>query len=74
MARMMTSSPARKVVYGSLGAAFATLAIYMVETFVIKQALPIAVSGAITTIVTFVVGYVVPPNIEDQVVAEPAAA
>lgn len=68
MARMKTSTPARKVVAGSLAAAIATLVIWGINS-TLMQANPLGanISGAITTTITFLVGYFVPPGFNDQI-------
>lgn len=71
MARMITAMPARKVVGGSLAAAIATIVVWVVNSFVLKDnPLPPHVAGAILTVVTFVVGYYVPPASQDQIVQD----
>lgn len=77
MAQMSTSAPARKVVFGSLGAALSTFAIFALNTWVLSNPMPAHVEGAVTTIVTtlavFLVGYYVPPSEADTIELDEAA-
>lgn len=66
MAKMKTNAPARKVVSGSLGAAVAGIVIYILNTHVLNEPLPIEVTGFVTTVVVFLVGYFVPPSANDS--------
>jgi len=69
MARMKTGIPTTKVLGATLGGAAATLIIYLIEAEIgLSHPLPDAVEAALTTLVVFVVGYVVPPSERDQIV------
>ncbi|MTI03235.1 hypothetical protein [Roseibium sp. RKSG952] len=70
MAQMSTNLPARKVVFGSVGAAVATVFIYVVEEFLLGATLPGAVSAALITIIVFLVGYFVPPSANDGIITD----
>lgn len=65
--RMATNTPTTKVVGGTVGAAAATLLIWGLEQ---GLGLPVgeSVRLAITTILTFAVGYIIPPARRDSVV------
>lgn len=69
--RMTTAIPARKVMGGSLGAAVSALAIWGFQVFFDIE-IPIYIHGAITVIVTFAVGYLVPPSERDQIITVPS--
>ncbi len=64
--RMETGAPTTKVIGGTLGAAFATLIIWGLT----KAGLSVdeGVKVALTTVVTFAVGYLLPPAPKDNVV------
>ena len=66
MAHMQSRVPTRKVMAGTLGAAVAQILIYVLELVVLP--VPEAIAAAITTIVTFLLGYYIPPSDSDQVV------
>lgn len=69
--RMKSKAPAQKVVAGSLGAALATLVVFALNLTVFKEdKLDAEVSGAITTVITFLFGYFVPPSERDQIDVE----
>lgn len=68
---MQTSTPARKVIGGSVAAALSTILIYLIDAYVFP--VPVEVGGAITTVMTFLVGYYLPPSPADQVVANVSA-
>jgi ABC-type enterobactin transport system permease subunit len=67
MASMQTAIPARKVIGSALGAATATIVLYVLNTHVLTAPVPAEVGGALTTVVTFMVGYYLPPAPRDQV-------
>ena len=66
MTRMATSKPARKVIASSIGAAVATLVIWCIQIWFGVETPP-PVQAAITVIVSFLLGYYVPPAPQDQI-------
>ncbi len=64
--KIETGAPTTKVIGGTLGAAFSTLIIWGLT----KAGLTIdeSVKVAITTVITFAVGYMIPPAPGDKVV------
>ncbi len=70
--KMSSSKPAQKVVAATLGAAVATIVIWILNSYVLKSPLPEAVAGAVTvivtTLVTFLAGYFTSPAAADQIV------
>ena len=72
MSHMVSSTPARKVIASSLGTAVATVSLWMLEEFG-GLAIPAPVQAAAIVIVTFMVGYLVPPSAQDQVVSDEPA-
>lgn len=66
MPRMTNSTPARKVVAGSLSAAISTIVLWALKEFIGIE-IPDAIQAAVLTVVVFVVGYLVPPSAEDTV-------
>jgi len=74
MARMKSAAPARKVIGSALAAAITTVVIWVLNGFVLPDGntVPVEVAGAITTIVTFLAGYLLPPSPRDQIVGSAA--
>ncbi len=68
MAQMQSLKPARKVTVGALSGAAATIIVWLIE-MIGKTTVPAAVAIAITTVVTFVISYLIPPSPDDQVVS-----
>jgi hypothetical protein len=69
--RMKTSAPTRKTQAAALGGAIATVVIWALNAFVLRepgQRITGEVAAAVTTLVTFVVSYFVPPGESDVVV------
>lgn len=66
MPRTQTNMPVRKVTIGALAGAMSVMIIWVLKTN--GTEVPGEVASAFTTILTFVVGYVVPPSEFDQVV------
>lgn len=66
--RMQTNAPARKVNAAALGAAVATIVIWMLEINMPDLNFPEPVKAAITTVVVFAFGYLTPPSAKDTVV------
>lgn len=66
MAQMMTNRPARKVAAGSVGSALSVLAVWALAEFGGID-MPTGVESAFVLLVTFLVGYYVPPSPHDQV-------
>jgi hypothetical protein len=67
MASMQSLKPARKVWIGSLVGATTTLVLWLVET-IGKTTVPSTIAVSISTILSFVVSYLVPPSDNDGVV------
>ena len=72
MTRMATPVPARKVIAASLGSAIATIVLWLVESFG-GLVVPPPVQAAVIVVVTFTLGYFVPPSAGDQVIVEDRA-
>jgi len=66
--QMETKIPARKVMASTLGAALATIIIYVVQANFLNEDLPVHVVGAIQLITVFAAGYLVPPSANDRIV------
>lgn len=64
--RMMTSAPARKVTAGALVSAITTLLVWWIKSANPELNIPGGVEAAVTTILTFVGGYLTPPARQDQ--------
>jgi putative flippase GtrA len=62
---MQTAVPSQKVTVGVLAGAITTIVIWALKSVVI---IPGEVAAAITTVLSFVVSYLVPPAARDQIV------
>lgn len=66
MFKMETNLPARKVVGSSLAVAISTILIYVLKAYG-NVSLPPGLEPAIVTVVTFLVGYYIPPAARDGI-------
>jgi hypothetical protein len=63
------AAPTRKVTYGGLAGAISFVVLFIINHYMLKDnPLPAEVGGAISTIITFVVAYLVPPAASEAVV------
>lgn len=69
MTRMLHNTPTRKVAAGSLGSAVTVLLLWGLEE-VFQLKVPEGLHWAVVLVVTFAVGYFVPPAATDQIVTE----
>jgi len=63
---MLTGKPAQKVTAGALAGAATAIGIWLIKTFGHID-IPGEIGAAITTILTFIVSYLVPPSEDDQI-------
>jgi hypothetical protein len=63
-----TAAPVRKVTAGGIGGAVATLALWALAQYANFHPQP-EVAAAITTVISFIVAYLVPPSANDAPVA-----
>jgi hypothetical protein len=63
----LTGKPAQKVTAGALAGAVTTIGIWLIKTFGHVE-IPGEIGAAITTVLTFIVSYLVPPSGNDQIV------
>jgi len=68
--KMKGTAPIRKVTAGALGGAIVAVLVWYLNSFVLEpdQQITGEVAAALTTIVTFLIGYFVPPSAKDEVV------
>ena len=66
MAQMQSAAPARKVLAGGVAGAITTIIVWAVQAAHGPQ-ITGEVSAAITTVLSFIVAYLVPPAASDQV-------
>lgn len=66
MPRQRYNRPTNKVMAGSLGAALATIGLFVIEQ-ALGEPLPAPVQTAVITVVTFAVGYLFPPSVNDAI-------
>lgn len=77
--RMRTSAPAAKVNAATIAAALTTIALYLIDRYLLpgeplSDVIAVATGTLITAAVTFAAGYLTPPAGRDQVVTPPPAA
>lgn len=68
-----TYAPVRKVTAGALSSAIVTLVIWMLNTYVSpfdRRPIPAEIAGTLTTIVSFMISYAVPPGRDETVVED----
>ena len=68
MAQMASAKPARKVSVGALVGAVVTLLVWLIET-IGKITVPAYIAVALSTLLTFIISYLIPPADSDQVVS-----
>jgi hypothetical protein len=68
MASMQSLKPARKVWVGSIVGATTTLVVALIEA-IGNTKIPGTIAVSISTVLSFIVSYVVPPSDNDQVVS-----
>jgi hypothetical protein len=70
--RMQTKIPVRKVTAGALIGALVTILVWALNTFVLsaEQQITGEIAAALTTVITFVVGYFIRPSQIDTVIQE----
>lgn len=72
-----TYAPVRKVTAGALSGAVVTLIIWMLNTYVSpfdKKPIPAEITGTMTTIVSFLISYAVPPARKETIVEDEQGA
>lgn len=68
MAQMQSAKPARKVSVGAAVGALVTIAVWVIEAAG-HTTVPAYVAVALSTLLTFIVSYLIPPSDSDQVVS-----
>ena len=68
--KMSTAAPGRKVIAGAGGAAIVTVLVFVLNTFVLPpdKLLTPEITGALATVASFALGYLVRPGARDVVV------
>lgn len=66
--RTASAAPVRKVIVGGLAGALSTVLLWVLNTYVLPKPMPAEVGSAVTTVLSFVVSYLVPPAASDQTV------
>jgi len=64
---MQSAIPARKVLVGGLAGAITAILVWVLRVAHVTE-VPGEISAAISTVLTFIVSYLVPPSPNDQVV------
>jgi fluoride ion exporter CrcB/FEX len=64
-------TPTRKVIAGGIAGALATIGVFILNTYVLPPDKPLTaeISAAITTVLSFLISYLVPPSSSDQITA-----
>ena len=66
MAQMQSAAPANKVIWGGVCGAAITIIVWIIES-VANTKVPSTVALAMSTVLTFLVSYLVPPAQRDQI-------
>lgn len=64
-----TGKPVRKVAAGGVAGAIVTIAVFVLKNFA-KIDIPSEVASALTTVVTFLISYIVPPGADETVMTD----
>ena len=67
--KQVSNVPTRKVIAGGFAGAVATIGVFLLNTYVLPPDKPLTaeIAAAITTVLSAVIAYVVPPAAGDQV-------
>jgi hypothetical protein len=66
--RTATKAPVRKITAGALAGAISIVLLFVLNTTILStHPIPPEVASAITVILTFIVGYIIPPSPNDGV-------
>lgn len=68
MAQMQSAKPARKISVGAAVGALVTIIVWLIES-IGHTTVPAYIAVALSTLLSFVVSYLVPPSPNDQVVS-----
>lgn len=71
--RMSQMTPVRKVAHASLAGSIATLIIFALNRFILPEPLAADVAAALMTVLVLVVGYMVRPGANEQVILPQAS-
>jgi hypothetical protein len=72
MTESSSARPVQKVTAGLLAGAITTILVYVVSIAVDVE-IPPTIAAAVTTLIGFLISYVVPPGADEQVVRVPRA-
>jgi hypothetical protein len=70
-AKQVDAAPTRKVIAGGVAGAIAVIAVFALNTYVLPADKPLTadIAVAVTTVLSFLISYLVPPAASDQVTA-----
>jgi hypothetical protein len=71
--RQQDAVPTRKVLAGGLAGALTTIVVFILNSYVIGQGVPKItgdIGAALTTVLSFLISYLVPPASKDQIKAD----
>jgi len=73
---MPTSAPVQKITYGAATGALVTLVVLILNAYFLppEKKISAEISGAATTVLTFVVAYLVPPGANETTVQDTSGA
>lgn len=67
--KQISSRPTQKVISGAVAGALSAILVYILNTFVLTngQSIPAEIASALTTLLTLLVSYMVPPGAGDGI-------
>ncbi len=67
--KQTSSAPIRKVTATGVAGAIVTIVVLLLNRFVLsdQQQIPADITAAITTVISFIIGYLVPPGPNDHI-------
>lgn len=63
-------APTRKVIASGVAGSITTILIFVLNTYLLNKPLPAEIAAAVDTLITFLVGYLVPPAVRDQITSD----
>lgn len=68
--RQQSALPTRKVLTSGVTGAVTVIIIYVLNTYVLPEPIPVEIGSAIATILSFGMAWIVPPAASDQIVPQ----
>jgi hypothetical protein len=70
-APQQTYVPTNKTIGATVGSALGVIVVWLINTYVVKEPLPVGIEGAITVLITFILGYFVPHGAKETIIVAP---